>query len=328
MRHPSAAAALLASAVIGGLGLPAAAASASAGSPEARAAWVPSCYDDEQGEQYACGPWHLIMRDGRRLTVRDTFGVRIGAKGGKVRASGAFAISGDGRTIAYERVRDHRVVVRSAAGGPVRELPGALSPSSARTKGLTLILSHTGHRILVARAGTRRVLTLATGRITELPATGDPQGFSGDGDEVYATRDLSDSTKWLYAYGLDGSVIKKSAPQFVANAFATALSPDGHTVAAVSSGTLDRKRPPRLRTYDLETGRLSEAVDLPVTADSPPFAAVWTPDGKVVVHAYSSDYGKPSVVRVLTVDPGTGEAARTDTYKVAADDPFILFPGE
>lgn len=328
MRRTSAAAALLASAVIGGTALPAAAASATTGSPEARAAWVPSCYDDEQETQYACGPWRLVMRDGRTVTVRDGYGVRIGAKGTKVRASGALAISGDGRTIAYERVRDHRVVVRAAAGGPVRELPASLSPGRARLKGLTLFLSHGGDRILVERPGSRRVLTLATGRITELPAKGDPQGFSGDGDEVYATRDLSDRTKWLYSYALDGGVTRKAAPQFVANAFVTALSPDGRTVAALSSGDAGQKRPPRLRTYDLETGELSEAVNLPITSDSPPFAARWTPEGKIVAYAYSSDFGKPSVVRVLTVDPGAGEARRTDTYKIGSDDPFILFPGE
>ncbi|MFI6923244.1 hypothetical protein ACIBIZ_25110 [Nonomuraea spiralis] len=314
MRQSSVAAALLAPAVIGGPALPAAAAPASTGPPQARAAWVSSCDDGTS----PCGPWRLIMRDGRTITVGDT------AARAKGRATGLFALSGDGRTIAYQRARDHRLVVRAAAGGPVRQLPASLPAGGEDT---TLHLSAAGDRVLVGRRGHADVLTLATGRIARLTVKGDPAGFSGDGDEVLTTRGLSDGTKWLYAYALDGRTVKASAPQFVANAYTVALSPDGHTVAAFSYGNQDR-RPPRLRTYDLETGRLSDGVDLPLTSRTPPSHARWTPDGRLLAYAYDSDSTKSPVVRVLTVDPSSGQASRTDTYKAGAGHHTIVFPGE
>ncbi|MFI9595308.1 hypothetical protein [Nonomuraea sp. NPDC052265] len=318
MRHSSAAVALLASAVIGGPALPAAAASARTGPPQARAAWVTACELPVEGTS-PCGPWHLLLRDGRKVTVGDS------AVRAKDRATSLFALSGDGRTIAYQRARDHRLVLRAAAGGPVRELPRSFRPGAQDD---ALHLSPAGDRVLVGGRGRVKVLTLATGRITGLTVKGDPAGFSGDGDEVLTTRDLSDGTKWLYSYGLDGGTLRSPAPQFVANAVAVTLSSDGHTVAAFSSGDAGRGGPPRMRTYDLETARLSDGVNLPLTGETPPDHARWTPDGTLVAYSYDSGTTKSTVVRVLTVDPASGQARRTDTYKVGPDSHTIVFPGE
>ncbi|MEU5867533.1 hypothetical protein ABZ815_40625 [Nonomuraea sp. NPDC047529] len=317
MRQSSAAVALLAPAVVGGLGLPAAA-SAHTGPPQARAAWVTTCELPVEGTS-PCGPWHLLLRDGRKVTVSDS------AARAKGRATSLFALSGDGRTIVYQRARDHRLVVRAAAGGPVRELPSSFRPGGEDG---ALFLSPAGDRVLAGGKGHVKVLTLATGRITRLTVKGDPAGFSGDGDEVLATRDLSDGTKWLYSHGLDGRTLRSAAPQFVANAVALALSSDGHTVAAFSSGDPGRGTPPRTRTYDLETARLSDGVNLPLTSDTPPDHARWAPDGTLVVYSYDSGTTKSTVVRVLTVDPASGQARRTDTYKVGPDSHTIVFPGE
>ncbi|MEV3983513.1 hypothetical protein [Nonomuraea sp. NPDC049758] len=316
MRLSSAAAALLAPAVAGGLGLPAAAASAHTGPPQARAAWVTACELPDEGTS-PCGPWHLLLRDGRKVTVGDS------AARAKARATSLFALSGDGRTIVYQRARDHRLVVRAAAGGPVRELPRSLRPGADDA----LYLSTAGDRLLVGRQGHAEVLTLATGRITGLTVKGEPAGFSGDGDEVLTTRDLSDGTRWLYSYGLDGHALRSQAPQFVANAVTLALSPDGHTVAAFSSGG-SRGGPPRMRTYDLETARLADGVNLPLAGDASPDHARWTPDGRLAAYSYDSSTTKSTVVRVLTVDPASGQARRTDTYKVGPDPHTIVFPGE
>ncbi|MFI7420732.1 hypothetical protein [Nonomuraea sp. NPDC049684] len=318
MRLSSAAAALLAPAVAGGLGLPAAAAPARTGPPpQARAAWVTACELPVEGTS-PCGPWHLLLRDGRTVTVGDS------AVRAKDRATSLFALSGDGRTIVYQRARDHRLVVRAAAGGPVRELPRSLRPGPDDA----LHLSPAGDRVLVGRPGRVEVLTLATGRITGLTVKGEPAGFSGDGDEVLTTRDLSDGTEWLYSYGLDGRALRSPAPQFVAHAVTLALSPDGHTVAAFSSGGSGRGGPPRMRTYDLETARLSDGVNLPLTGDTPPDHACWTPDGRLAAYSYDSSTTKSTVVRVLTVDPASGQARRSDTYKVGPDPHTIVFPGQ
>jgi hypothetical protein len=335
MRHPSAAVALLASAVIGGLGLTPTAAQAQAPPPssEARAAWVKRCYDHKLEEDYPCGPWKLVMRDGTEITVRGTAGFRIDGRGKKVRTFSTFAISGNGRVIGYERDADHRLVLRRASGGPVTELPRSLLPESAGTSDVGLFLSPAGDRVLADytdRAKHRhvKVLTPATGHIVELPAQGTTQGFSGDGDEVYVSRALSDNTTTLYAYGLDGRTTRRTAPQFVDGALSTALSADGHTVAAFTPGNAEAKRPPRMRTFDLETGRLSEAVDLPLTPGDPPSFAQGTPDGQIIVFAYNSDSGTSTVVRVLTVDPGSGTTRQTDTYRVSESNHIILLPGE
>ncbi|MFI7693505.1 hypothetical protein ACIBQ6_30855 [Nonomuraea sp. NPDC049655] len=316
MRLFSAAAALLAPAVAGGPGLPAAAAPAHTGPPQARAAWVTACELPVEGTS-PCGPWHLLLRDGRKVTVGDS------AARAKARATSLFALSGDGRTIVYQRARDHRLVARAAAGGPVRELPRSLRPGADDA----LYLSTAGDRLLVGRQGHVDVLTLATGRITGLTVKGEPAGFSGDGDEVLTTRDLSDGTRWLYSYGLDGRALRSQAPQFVANAVTLALSADGHTVAAFSSGG-SSGGPPRMRTYDLETARLADGVNLPLAGDASPDHARWTPDGRLAAYSYDSSTTKSTVVRVLTVDPASGQARRTDTYKVGPDPHTIVFPGE
>ncbi|MEV1177512.1 hypothetical protein [Nonomuraea sp. NPDC049784] len=316
MRHPSAIAALLASAVIGGLGLTPGTAHAQAGPPAARAAWITSCHDKKDDIDYPCGHWKLIMRDGRQVVVRDAAGTKSGAKDD----TAPFAISADGRVMAYQRARDHRLVVRRVAGGPAK-----LLPKSAVVKGagsLFVTLSPTGDKVMIDYGDEPmrwpiKVITVATGKTTTLPLGDSALGFSGDGDEVLTSRNLSDNTTRLAAYRLGGGSIKRTPPQVVWGAYANALAPDGRTLAAFISGDTDKNKPPRVRTYNLETGELSAGADLPLEPDAETEAAWWSPDGRLHMTVRRGDDGKAAVVRVLTVDPESGKATQTDKYTIS-----------
>ncbi|MGP3912687.1 TolB family protein [Nonomuraea sp. 10N515B] len=323
MRHPSATAALLAAAVLGGLGLVPGAAHARTAPPVARAAWVKSCYDKKEGDSFPCGHWRLLWRDGKQTTVRDAAITTIDAAGEDVRESGTFAISGDGRVLAYERAGDHRLVVRSAAGGPATVLPKSSVPKGVGTDEIGVELSPAGDKVLIDYLDDpthlpTKVITVATGKITTLPAADTILGFSGDGDEVLATRLQRDNTTAMYAYRLDGGApITSTPPQVVANALAHALAPDGKTVATFTTGDTHTKRPPRVRIYDLETGDLSAAADLPVSPGAVPYGPWWSADGRLNVVVQSGEDGQPAVIRVLTVDPQSREATQADTYTIS-----------
>ncbi|NUW45390.1 hypothetical protein [Nonomuraea rhodomycinica] len=335
MRHISPSAALLAAAIIGGTALaplPAHASSAATGSAAARAAWIPSC-ESKGGDTRACGHWRLLMADGRTLAVPDAATNRTDAKGRRVDDEGRFAISGDGRVIAYELARDHRVVVRGAAGGRVKELPRSLVPKGTGTGDLTLTLSPAGDRLLVsydddADRRPTKVVTIATGKVTELPAAEEPAGFSGDGDEVLARRFPGDNTTALVAHRLGGGSTSRTPPQVVANAATLALAADGRTVAVLIDGDADAKRPPRLRIYDLDSGELHDTVKLALKPSASPYLARWTADGRLVLTTTTDDVGRPAVVRVLTADPGTGAVRQNDRYTLGKDRYAFYVAGE
>ncbi|MCK2216884.1 hypothetical protein MF672_024270 [Actinomadura sp. ATCC 31491] len=322
MRHPSAAAALLAAAVIGGAGLATApAAAARTGQAPVRAAWLASCPDKKHDTVVPCGHWRLLLRDGRQTTVRDAAIGQIDGSGGEIRDLTTFTVSADGRVVAYERARDHRLMVRRV-GGPAKALPAGLRPKGVGTDDLKIELSPTGDKLLIdytdepARLPTK-VVTVATGKVVELPAGDDALGFSGDGDEVLTARYRSDHTTALYARPLGGAPTSGTPPQVVANAPAHALAPDGRTVASVTTGDAAAKRPSRVRLYDLDSGDLSAAVDLPLTRGETPYALWYAADGTLHVLTQRGDEGEPAVIRVLTADPLSGDVRQSDRYSIS-----------
>ncbi|MER7368446.1 hypothetical protein [Nonomuraea wenchangensis] len=334
MRHPSATAALLAAAVLGGAGLAPAAAHAGTGPAPVRAAWLASCVDHKHDDNVEpCGHWRLLLRDGRRLTVRDAAIGRIDAAGYENRDQSTFAVSADGRVIAYERARDHRLVVRRV-GGPATVLPARLRPKGVGTDDLQIKLSPTGDKLLIdyedepARLPTK-VVTVATGAVAELPARDDALGFSGDGGAVLASRYRADHTMALRAYPLgDGSPAAGTPPQAVANAMLYALAPDGRTVAWLVAGDEVTKRPARVRLYDLDTGDVSPAVDLPLARGESPYTLHYAPDGTLRVITQRGDEGKPAVIRVLTADPRAGDVRQLDRYTIGKNAYAYFAAGE
>lgn len=321
MRHTSVAAALLAAAVIGGVVAVPAHAQTSADAA-ARAVWIKSCHNKKQQLNVPCGHWQLIMRDGSKKTVPDAAAASVSADGSKTDEEASFAISGDGTWIVYERAKDHRLVARKAAGGAVTELPKSLVPKGLGTGGVTVYLTGSGDKVLVnyedvAEREPGKVVTVATGAIVKLPPKDAMQGFSADGDEVLALRYRKDNTTQVVAHRLDGSSIKQTPPQVVVNAPVRALAADGRTLAVFVSGNADKKKAPRLRVYDLETGALSPGVDLALKPTETPYLAEWTGDDRLTVKVSSGGDGAPTVLRVLTVDVASGAIAKLDRYSIS-----------
>ncbi|MEV0312495.1 hypothetical protein [Nonomuraea fuscirosea] len=333
MRLSSAAAALLAPAVIGALGLgsvPAQAdTSATAARTAVRAAWIKTCYDEKREESWPCGTWRLLLRDGRQVAVPAAAARGVDGKGRRTRQPATFAISADGRVLAYERARDHRLVVQRADGGPATELPASARPRGVGSDEVALTLSPSGHRVLIdytddpERLRTK-IITVAAGGITTLPAVYSTQGFSADGDQVLATRTMSDNTTAMYALRPGGGFLKRTPPTIVVNGGTYALDAGGTTVGFF---TASQDKPPRVRTYDLASGELSAGADLPLPADVAPYLARWS-GGRLTTTITTDDRSGATVVRVLTVDPANGAAEQADKYTINSGYHAYVLAGE
>ncbi|MEU7893833.1 hypothetical protein AB0B45_13320 [Nonomuraea sp. NPDC049152] len=303
-------------------GLPAIAHADSAGT--ARVAWVGSC-DDKDEISHACGAWRVRLRSGGQIKVADAAATSVDAHGRKTEETGKFAISADGEWIVYERKSDHRLAVRRTSGGRVTLLPKSLTRLG--TDIVRVWLSPSGDRVLLEYSETGekepgKIVTVATGKIVKLPAGDDLEGFSGDGDEALALRYNTDNTTTLVALGADGSTVAQVPPQVVINASTRALAADGRTVAVFAGAQ------PKLRLYDLSTDRLAAAVDLRLKKGTVVYHAQWTGEDQLTVKVQSGGDGKPTVVRVLTVDTGTGAVKPVDTFTVIARNYAWLTAGE
>ncbi|MFG1943234.1 hypothetical protein [Nonomuraea sp. NPDC048826] len=321
MRISSATAAILASAVLGGIAF---APAAHARPAQAGLIWVPSCTDKKTYDSSPCGGWRLIAPGGGLTTAKEIALTSVDGRGRSTGDSAPVAISADGRTIAHQRRGDHRLVVWHLPSGRRTTLPKSLLPKGAGTALVNLFLSPAGDRVLVDHGDSdgrvpTKLYTLATGETVSLRGADYPVGFSPDGRRVLAERDTADGTRALIAYRLDGTSARRTPPQVVANARATALAADGRTVAAVVSGLPASGEPPRLHLYDLETGELSAGVDLDLAPGDSPYFARWREDGKLTMHLNESGEDEPAVIRVLTADPETGAVKRTARYAVGAN---------
>lgn len=329
MRLSSAAAALLAPAVIGALGLCSVPAQADSSRTAVRAAWIKTCYDKKRETSWPCGTWRLLLRDGRQVAVRDAAARGVDGKGRRTGQAATFAVSADGRVLAYERARDHRLVVQRAGGGPATELPASARPQGVGSDELTLTLSPSGHRVLIDYQDDperlrSKIVTVATGGITTLPAAYATYGFSADGDQVLATRTMSDNTVAMYALRPGGGSFKRTPPAIVVNGGTYALDADGTTVGFF---TTSRDKPSRVRTYDLASGELSPGADLPLPADVTPYLARWS-GGRLTTTITTDDSSGATEVRVLTVDPANGAAEQADKYTIRSGYHAYVLAGE
>ncbi|GAA2806353.1 hypothetical protein [Nonomuraea dietziae] len=108
----------------------------------ARMAWVGACKDAD-GLGHPCGAWRLRLRAGGTVTVAGASATAVDARGRKADIVGAFAISGDGQWILYERVKDHRLVVRKVAGGR-GDRPAGLADQEGHRQSASLALARGG----------------------------------------------------------------------------------------------------------------------------------------------------------------------------------------
>ncbi|MFE3449990.1 hypothetical protein ACFXJ8_13755 [Nonomuraea sp. NPDC059194] len=290
----------------------------------ARVAWVGACEIEDEISR-ACGSWRLRLSSGKVIKVPDAAATSVDARGRGTDETARFSVSDDGRWIVYERGSDHRLAVRRAAGGRVTLLPKSLTRRG--TDILWVRLSPTGDRVLLEYHDDEekepgKIVTVATGKIVKLPPADDLEGLSGDGDEALALRYNDDNTTALVAHGTDGSAISQVPPQVVANATVRALAADGRTVAVFTGAK------PKLRLYDLVSDRLGAAVDVRLGKGAEIYHAQWSGQDRLTVKTQSGGDGKPTVVRVLTVDTDTGAVRNVAAYTFTARHDTWLTAGE
>lgn len=313
-------------AVLTGLALavpaPGAAAHAASAVPDPiRYAAVRTCKGDK-GFGVPCGAWRLTLRSGRTVTLSDA---RVTPRDGKGKVLknqvAAFAVSGDGGTVAYFRKRDDRLVVRRLGGEP--RVVGYTPPKDAGMHLTVLYLSPDGSRLAVeAGDGPRRRPTLVYDLLTgggpgQLPGTLDFHGFSGDGAAALATRSAGDDTTRLVTFPGEQTELDAfnvAPPRDLADNPPYALAADGRRVAFLS-GSGERVR---LRWYDLESGRTARGPEVGLRGEEQVEALAWTGENLVTAHVSRPLEGRRTAVRVLEIDTVTGRTAVRDSYTVGA----------
>ncbi|WP_228646747.1 hypothetical protein [Microtetraspora sp. AC03309] len=275
-----------------------------------RYASVKGCPDKEYGNT-PCGSWRLSMHSGKVMPLSDALVWPRDAKGKSVEYMAApIAVSGDGRSVAYFRKSDRRLVVREV-GGAVHVMP--------RIKGLSMVsagisLSQDGGHLLLDyydakddRQPSRVYDVSDPGQGTALPATAVNASFSGDGESVLAELGTEDNTTALVAYDSSGTELARiEPPQVVVNNSPRALSSDGRTVAVFAGSSL--------KLYDMATDQLVRSLRVKLPGKTAPYMVDWTGENEVTVHI---DRGKSMWIGEFDTETGAGKVR--DTYSLPKD---------
>ncbi|WP_433221927.1 hypothetical protein [Microtetraspora malaysiensis] len=307
----------------------------SAAKGEARYAWVKSCAKKSSGYTMACGPWTVVMRDGTTRTLTDAR-VNPVTAAGKVNKEvvSEFNLSGDGRSAAYFRKSDGKLVVRDFATNRVRVLPGATSrlPKGVGMDDVDAKLSYDGGRIMLDYTDTKDKLPtllvdLKTGKVSKISPKLSIQGFSPDGHHLLATRSTGENTTELLVLDENGATTaRRVVPQVVANNTPQAVADDGNSVAVMISTPSGKTR---LRVYDLEADSVGAAVDVKVPKNESPHQLTWDASGSLTLWNLrnNKDGDTTGVVR-RTLDPDLGATSTIDTLKLGAKVYMWWLPGE
>ncbi|WP_157248095.1 hypothetical protein [Nonomuraea typhae] len=284
-----------------------------------RAADLPNCGGDYfmpcKGQ-----PWRLYLSNGKKVKFPDAARYATRADGSPAKAEedspAPFAVSGDGRSLAYVRARDGRVVVRAWPRGRRTVLP-ALGRATG-TAFMTLDLSADGRHLSVDYSGAGRkrrpglLVDTATGATVRTLPKGDRLlGFSADGDEVLAERALSDNTTSLIAHAADGSEVAAQPPQeLVVTGVRLALEADGRTVVTAKDFT-------GVRRYDLAGQRWTGPARRIVAPRGELAGLGWGPGGRLeAVAMKGSDEDGYFTTVVYSLDPATGRTKKLDQWTI------------
>ncbi|MEV0583096.1 hypothetical protein [Nonomuraea sp. NPDC050310] len=289
----------------------------------ARYAWLDGC--PKKDYTVPCGDWTLTLRNGKHVALKDAVVHPRGADGKTDKeASAPIAISGDGSSVGYFRESDNKLVVRDLAGGSVRTLPGATAklPKGLGMNDLDLAFSNSGDKLFIdyfdaASKLKSVVVDLTSSKVTRINGTEVMQGFSPDGAYVLTSRITADNTTEFAVYDADGQEVEsRVVPQVVSNNAPVALNDDGKTVAVVITGPETTSRA-RLRTYDLSTDTVSDAVKLsyPPEAEYPNRITWESGDGLTLWTSRTDAEGTPVAAVQRRVNPDTGAAVRQDSFK-------------
>ncbi|NUW40877.1 hypothetical protein [Nonomuraea rhodomycinica] len=214
------------------------------------------------------------------------------ADGGPRGRTAPFALSGDGRHIAYLDGASHRLVLLDVAGGALRHLTGPLDdrtvpePALSADGSLVSLTSRTGTELLDVRTGRRtrlpgvtRVLGLGAGRVV---ATTGRRALPGAPDTELLTLDRR------------GAVLTRVPFDPALEALAT---PDGRELAVLTED--------EVVTMDPATGRVLRraALRLDGRHHGTPRPLGWSAGGGLLVHAESNGARRREH---QLVDPATG----------------------
>ncbi|MFI6481558.1 hypothetical protein ACIBH1_26750 [Nonomuraea sp. NPDC050663] len=291
---------------------------------EARYAWLKGC--EVKNSFFPCGSWNLTLRNGKNLVLKDAVVFPTTADG-KVdkQASAPIAISGNGARAAYFRKSDGKLVVRDLAAGTVTPLPGSAAklPRGLGMIDIDLAFSANGTKLFIDyfdEAGTAKsvVVDLGSGALTRINGAEMMQSFSPDGSFVLTSRITSDNTTEFAVYDSAGNEVQSQVvPQVVSNNAPIALNDDGTTVAVVITGPETTSKA-RLRTYDLASDTVSEAVKLSYPPEQEaPTRITWESGDGLTLWTFRSDAeGNPVSAVKRRVNPDTGAAKKADSFKI------------
>ncbi|GGL24373.1 hypothetical protein [Planomonospora parontospora] len=312
---------------------PASAAStdADADADAVRYAWLKSCTKKDAAAP--CGAWTLSLRSGRTVRLPDAR-VHPAYAGGKsdTSAGALFTVSGDGRVVNY--FKGDRLVVRNVSSGKIRSLPGraASLPGGLDMSEVDVALSPDGSIVAVDYLDTAaRLPTLiadvANGRVAELPPGDTVLGFSPDGRHLLTSRFTDDNTTEFRVFDTGGRrTASQVVPQVVSNNSPVALADDATTVALIVTGASGASR---LRTYDLASDTVSDAVALGIPEGETPQRLFWDPAGALTLWTSRGDSeGDITSAVQRTVGAATGTTRRLDSFKIKSGLWTWWLPGE
>lgn len=303
---------------------------------DVRYAWVDSC--PKKDYTVPCGPWTLSLVNGRSVKLKDAVVFPKSATGSTDKeASAPIAISGDGRLVSYFRKSDGKLVVRDVAKGRVKALPGkaATLPRGVGMSDIDTAFSSDGSTFAIdyfdAEAKQKSlVVDLQTGAIARIPGAEVVQGFSPSGDYLLTARTTDDNTTEFAVYDKSGDEVhSRVVPQVISNNAPIALSGDGTSVAVVITGPQATSKA-RLRTYDLTTDAVSDAVTLgysPVREF--PSRLVWESADALTLWTYSAaPDGSPNAAVKRRINPDTGATSKVDSFGIRSGIWTWWLPGD
>ncbi|MGI5485393.1 hypothetical protein [Microtetraspora malaysiensis] len=307
----------------------------SAAKGEVRYAWVKSCAQKGTGYTMACGPWMVVMRDGTTRALADAR-VHPVTAAGKVNEEvmSEFNLSGDGRSAAYFRKSDGKLVVRDFATNRVRVLPGTTSrlPKGVGMDDVDAKLSYDGGRIMLDYSDRNDKLPtllvdLKTGKVSAISPRLSVQGFSPDGRHLLATRSTGENTTELLVLDENGATTaRRVVPQVVANNTPQAVADDGNSVAVMISTSSGKTR---LRVYDLEADSVGAAVDVKVPKNESPHQLTWDASGSLTLwNLRNNKDGDTTAIVRHSLDRDSGATSTIDTLKLGSKVYMWWLPGE
>lgn len=302
------------------------------GTKEIRYAWLSGC--PKKDYTVPCGSWTLSLRDGSNITLKDAIVHPTDATGTVDKESSTpIAISGNGRFISYFRKSDKRLVVRDVTKGSVKALPKL--PRGLGMGDIDTAFANDGSKIFIDyfdADSTRKsvVVDLRTQTIIRIPGAELAQGFSPDGTYLLTTRTTPDNTTEFAVYDESGTEVQsRVVPQIVSNNAPIALAGDGQTVGLVLTGPQPTSKA-RLRTYDLSTDAVSDAVPLGYpSAKEFPSRLVWDSTDALTLWTYkSTPAGEPNAAVKRQVNAGTGATSRLDSFRIRSGIWTWWLPGD